>query len=306
MEEKGKNTSRSFALTMASLSLTKIRRPKLHAISVGCWEQSSLDQSPLNWDELDYSTVDLLDLDADITDEEIKRAILEITKENALGPDGLIGAFYSVCWEVIKSDLCQTVRQLLQHRGNTFNLLNTTNVVLFPKKDMADSMGDFRPISLVHNITKIFSKILALRLAPRLPDLVSFNQSAFVQKKCIHDNFVLVQSIIKDLHRRKTPTLFVKLDIAKAFDSVSWAYLLEVLENLGFGNRWCDWIAITLATSSSRILLNGIPGCPIKHERGLRQGDPMSPMLFILVIDPCRRSFTKLLIEESYTQSPRG
>jgi hypothetical protein len=94
------------------------------------------------------------------------------------------------------------------------------------------SIGDFRPINLVHSIAKIFSNILALRLAPHLMELVSFNQSAFVQKRCSHDNFVLVQSIIKELHRRKPPTLFLKLDIAK----ISWKYLINWGSDLGGEN----------------------------------------------------------------------
>jgi hypothetical protein len=109
--------------------------------------------------------------------------------------------------------------------------------VLLPKKDQAKSVGDFRLISLVHSFAKIFSKVLASRLAPCLPEMVSSNQGAFVKKRCIHNNFVLVQSIVKDLYRKKTPVLFLKLDITKAFDSVSWVYLLEVLECLGFGAR---------------------------------------------------------------------
>jgi hypothetical protein len=89
-----------------------------------------------------------------------------------------------------------------------------------------------------------------------------------------------VQGIAKELHREKNPALFLKLDIAKAFDSISWAYLLEVLQHLGFGTKWCDWIILALSTSSSRVLLNGCPGRPIKHERGLRQGDPIFPQAF--------------------------
>jgi hypothetical protein len=91
---------------------------------------------------------------------------------------------------------------------------------------------------LIHSISKIFSKLLANRLAPVLGNLISKNQSAFIKTRCIHDNFLYVQNLIKELHRTHTPSLFIKLDISKAFDSVSWAYLLEVLHHLGFGPRW--------------------------------------------------------------------
>jgi hypothetical protein len=119
--------------------------------------------------------------------------------------------------------------------------------------------------------------------------MVSSSQSAFIKKRCIHDNFVLVQGLVKEFHRKKTNALLIKLDIAKAFNSVSWGYLLEVLTTLSFGTKWRDWISLILSTTSSRILLNGIPGKPVKHERGLRQGDPISPMLFILAMDPLQK-----------------
>lgn len=92
--------------------------------------------------------------------------------------------------------------------------------------------------------------------------------------------------------------LFIKLDIAKAFDMVYWSYLFELLQKIGFGPRWRSWISTMLASASLRFLLNGIPGRPIKHKRSLRQGNPLSPMLFILAIGPLQRILRKALIDQ--------
>lgn len=100
------------------------------------------------------------------------------------------------------------------------HLLNTTNIVLIPKQEGAVKVQDYRPISLIHGLGKWIAKTLALRVSPILNTLVSQSQSAFIKSRSIHDNFLYVRNLIRRLHRSKTPTLFLKLDIAKAFDTV--------------------------------------------------------------------------------------
>jgi hypothetical protein len=102
-----------------------------------------------------------------------------------------------------------------------------------------------------------------------------------------------VQQVIKDLHNKKVPNHFIKLDISKAFDTVNWSYLLDIMSFLGFGPRWRSWVASLWATSSSAFLLNGEPGPRIRHRRGVRQGDPLSPMIFMLVMESLHMLFHK-------------
>ncbi|WVZ95183.1 LOW QUALITY PROTEIN: hypothetical protein U9M48_040980 [Paspalum notatum var. saurae] len=227
---------------------------------------------------------DLESLDLPFTENEVWATIKSLPSDKAPGPDGFTGRFYKACWPVIKHDILAALKS--DGDGRNLHLLNSVLLLLIPKKPDAIQVKDFRPIcSLVHSFAKLLTKLLANRLAPKLGCLVSANQSAFIRGRCIHNNFLLVQQMARFLHRQREPRLLLKLDISKAFDSVAWPFLLKVLTHLGFGVRWRDLLYSLLRSSSTRVLLNGTPGDWINHRRGLRQGDLLSSMLFILVMD---------------------
>jgi len=144
-------------------------------------------------DRLDLPSFDLEALESPFSDEEVWNTIKELPSDKAPGPDGFTGRFYKTCWTVIKGDVMAALHTIWGRNFRNLWLLNSAYITLIPKKTVADQVKDFRPISLVHSFAKLVTKLLANRLASRLDQMVSPNQSAFIKKRFIQDNFMMVQ-----------------------------------------------------------------------------------------------------------------
>lgn len=221
------------------------------------------------------------------TDEEIKEAVFQMGALKAPGPDGFPGLFYQRFWDIVGGEVCKMVKYFF-NEGDLLREFNTTNLVLIPKIPFPEELSQFRPISLCNFILKIITKAMANRLKKVLKWLISPNQSAFVPGRMIQDSIVVAHEAFHFLKRKKKGAdgyMALKLDFNKAYDRVEWDFLEEVLRKMGFEENWIRWTMECITTVNFDIFVNGEARSKVSPGRGLRQGDPLSPYLFVLVKD---------------------
>ncbi|GJW92040.1 RNA-directed DNA polymerase, eukaryota [Tanacetum coccineum] len=205
------------------------------------------------------------ELEGAVSKEEVKKAVWDCGSDKSPGPDGFSFGFYRKFWTCIENDVFAAVNYFFTF-GDIPKGCNACFIALIPKVHDANLVKDFRPISLIGSIYKIIAKILANRLV----------------------------GVLGDISKKKQSLIF-KVDFEKAYDSVRWDFLDDVLKKFGFGNKWRDWIQKCLRSSRGSIIINGSPTEEFQFFKGLKQGDPLSPFLFILIMESLHLSFQSVV-----------
>ncbi|KAL5543569.1 hypothetical protein UlMin_007353 [Ulmus minor] len=226
------------------------------------------------------------------TGEEVRNVVFSMGAFKAPGPDGMTALFYKHYWDIVGWDLVAVVREFFLSNLMT-QRLNESFIVLIPKKPNSTRMNHYRPISVCNVAYRVITKIIANRLKPLLNRLICPTQNAFVPGRSIHDNSILVQEAIHSMKKKKGSLgwMALKIDLEKAYNRVSWQFINEVLLAYGFDARWVGWVSKCISSATMKLLINGAYVRDIKPKRGLRQGDPLSPYLFILCTEILSRMF---------------
>ncbi|XP_057793119.1 uncharacterized protein LOC131009729 [Salvia miltiorrhiza] len=278
----------------------------LNIAGVVVYEQSAIERHIVEhftnlFSQGEANIVDVVDIEANMdlqvseahnrglieipSDEEISAAVHTMEASSAPGPDGFSGVFFHRCWDIIKEDIVRAVRCFFL---NSYlpNGCNANTLVLIPKAEAVASVSDLRPIILSNFFFKIISKVLAVRLNRVASDIVSQNQFGFISGRSIHDCIMLGSEGFNCMNRTNhSVNMACKIDIRKAFDTMRWDFILKVFRVLGFHEKYIHWLSIIFSSARISILYNGHLSGYFACTRGVRQGDPLSPIIFGIAED---------------------
>ena len=236
--------------------------------------------------------------------EEVEIAMKQMEPITAPGPNGMPSLCYQSLWSTVGEDVYFAVLACL-HNCKIPKEINLTHISWIPKVKSSKRITKFRPISLCSVIYKLVSKVFVNRLKGILPSVVSENQSAFQASRVITDNILMAFETLhymKHHQKGKVGYMALKLDMSKAYDYVEWKYLELMMKRMGFADRWVPLMMECISSVSYSILINGKPSPVIHPTKGIRQGDPLSPYLFLL----CTKGLHRLLQHFAVSGQIRG
>eukprot|EP00253_Pinus_taeda_P001601 PITA_01601 len=226
-----------------------------------------------------------------VTKEEVESVIKSMAKEKSPGPDGWAIELFLHFFDLIGEEITEVVEET-RKKGEVYSPF-ATFIALIPKKESPESFEDFRPISLCNSIYKIIAKVIALIIKPILSRHISFEQFGFLNGQQIHEAIGVAQEVLHSVKQQNKKGAVLKIDLSKAFDRINWIYIWLLLIHLGFKVDFISWIMGCITNVSYAILINGTTTPFFKGQRGLRQGCPLSPLLFLLVAEGLRQLIQK-------------
>lgn len=230
---------------------------------------------------------------------EIKNAVWSLSPNSAVGPDGFNGHFFRTSWSIIHLDVILAIQEFFLGIIPPQVMISSL-ITLIPKKQQPATYADFRPICLSNFISKVTTRILATRFSSVLHKVISPEQIGFLKGHDISKHVLMANDMVHLLERKvQGGNVMIKLDMAKAFDRVNWTYLESIMLRFGFHARLIRIIMNNMRHSKLSIAVNGINYGFFSPTRGVKQGDPLSPLLFLISSEGFSRGMQHLFATDS-------
>ncbi len=222
--------------------------------------------------------------EGNLSEYECGSSLMEMKNNKSPGSDGLTVEFYKIFWNDIKRYYVNSINYAFEN-GTLSELQNQGVLTLIPKKDSDLSiLTNWRPISLLNVDYKIATKSIANRIKKALPSIIDHSQTGFLKGRYIGENIRILYETLDNVNETNSPGLFFFADFEKAFDTVEHAFLIKVMQKFNFGNDIINWVKLFYSGAKSCVSNNGYLSDFFSINRGVRQGCPLSPYLFIMAI----------------------
>ena len=226
-------------------------------------------------------------LDNDFSLSEATLALRKMANNKSPGSDGIITEFYKIYWSQIREVFLEVCRSGYKNERLAYTQYQAVITLLY-KKGVREDIRNWRPISLINTDSKIISKILSERLKKVLPEIIHTDQKGCVANRFIGQNVRLIEDILQE---NNDDYIFLLLDQEKAFDRVEWTWLYKVLDKFNFGSVFKKWIEVIYCNMKSAVLANGYMSSYFSITRGIRQGDSLSALLYVIQAEPLAEFF---------------